>query len=92
LALGAGIWLMRLSGTTMRTGGDDVEQCVEPAADWATCAKVIVHNPLVELPVPLPVQHLAMLGGGALLAVLLAAGAGLLVLRSSTDLEELRVG
>jgi hypothetical protein len=41
--------------------------------------------------VPIPFSQLALLGGGALLAVLLAAGAGLLVLRSSTDLEELRV-
>jgi ABC-type antimicrobial peptide transport system permease subunit len=43
------------------------------------------------LRVPIPFQGLGLLGGGALLAVLLAAGAGLLVLRSSTDLEELRV-
>ncbi|NMO54326.1 permease [Actinoplanes sp. TBRC 11911] len=42
-------------------------------------------------PVPVPFQSLGLLGAGALLAVVLAAGAGLLVLRSSTDLEELRV-
>jgi hypothetical protein len=45
---------------------------------------VVVH-------VPVPATQLALLGGGALLAVLLAAGAGLVVLRSSTDLEELRI-
>ena len=43
------------------------------------------------LHVPVPAARLALLGGGALLAVLLAAGAGLVVLRSSTDLEELRI-
>jgi hypothetical protein len=45
----------------------------------------------VVVPVEVPAESLALLGVGALLAVLLAAGAGLLVLRSSTDLEELRV-
>ncbi|MFF5296746.1 FtsX-like permease family protein [Paractinoplanes globisporus] len=44
------------------------------------------------LRVPVPWADLGLLGGGALLAVLLAVGVGLLVLRSSTDLEELRIG
>ncbi|WP_305787802.1 FtsX-like permease family protein [Symbioplanes lichenis] len=39
-----------------------------------------------------PVGALGLLGGGTLLMMLLAAGIGLLVLRSSTDLEELRAG
>jgi hypothetical protein len=34
----------------------------------------------------------ALLGAGALLAVLVAVGAGTLLLRSSTDLDELRTG
>jgi hypothetical protein len=44
------------------------------------------------LPVPVPWQGLLFIGGVALTAMLLAVGAGLLVLRSSTDLEELRAG
>ncbi|MET0425068.1 MAG: FtsX-like permease family protein [Actinoplanes sp.] len=46
----------------------------------------------VSLDVPVPLAGLALLGGGGLAVMLLAAGAGLLVLRSSTDLEELRMG
>jgi len=42
------------------------------------------------LPIPVPVAHLALLGGGAVLVMLLVVGAGMMVLRSSTDLEELR--
>jgi hypothetical protein len=90
LALGAGISLIRLAGTEQRTGGFTVEECV--STDGAACVPTQIKHPLVELAVPVPLQDLALLGGGALLAVLLAAGAGLLVLRSSTDLEELRVG
>ena len=48
-------------------------------------------EPYIHLTIPVPWAHLLLLGGGALVAVLLAAGAGLLVLRASTDLEELRV-
>lgn len=48
--------------------------------------------PEVVLPVPVPWADLAVLGGGVLLAMLAAVGAGLFVLRSSTDLEELRAG
>ncbi|WP_436524838.1 FtsX-like permease family protein [Actinoplanes sp. HUAS TT8] len=44
----------------------------------------------VVLPIPIPFGPLALLGGGAVLAMLLVVGAGMMVLRSSTDLEELR--
>jgi hypothetical protein len=89
LALAAGDALIRLFGTRIRAGGP-VEQCVGEGS--AACVPQIVNLPLVELRVPIPWAHLSLLGGGALLAVLLAVGAGLLVLRSSTHLEELRVG
>ncbi|GAA2492539.1 FtsX-like permease family protein [Winogradskya humida] len=46
--------------------------------------------PTVQLTVPVPVGSLALLGGGAFLIMLIATGVGLVVLRSSTDLEELR--
>lgn len=92
LALGAGISLVRLAGAEKGVGGSTSEECVVPTEDFATCAKTVVKHPMIELAVPLPWQNLAVLGGGALLVVLLAAGVGLLVLRSSTDLEELRVG
>lgn len=76
LALVSGIGIARLLGTEVTVGGGD------PAENL----------PAVRLAVPVPVEHLALLGGGALLAMLLATGIGLLVLRSSTDLAELRVG
>jgi hypothetical protein len=41
---------------------------------------------------PVPLGGLAVLGGGAFLGMLLVAGAGLMMLKSSTDLEELRPG
>ncbi|MFI5934783.1 FtsX-like permease family protein [Actinoplanes sp. NPDC051494] len=46
----------------------------------------------IRLQVPVPLESLALLGGGAFLIMLIMTGVGLLVLRSSTDLEELRVG
>ena len=92
LALGVGAALIRLTGMRVTTGGVSWDECVDPAADPATCATRTVSLPLVEMRVPIPVEQMALLGGGALLAMLLAVGAALLVLRSSTDLEELRVG
>jgi hypothetical protein len=46
----------------------------------------------VERAVAVPFGDLAVFGGAALLAVLATVGVGLIFLRSSTDLEELRVG
>ncbi|WP_306210896.1 FtsX-like permease family protein [Actinoplanes sp. RD1] len=47
---------------------------------------------LAEGDVDVPLGALSLLGGGTLLMMLVAAGTGLLVLRSSTDLDELRAG
>jgi hypothetical protein len=47
--------------------------------------------PLTERTVPVPVDDLALFGAGALVAVLAVVGVGLLFLRSSTAIEELRV-
>ena len=92
LALGTGATLIRMTGVDVAVGGVTYTECVDPAADPAGCATRTVSLPLVEMQVAVPFDQLALLGGGALLAVLLAAGAAVLVLRSSTDLEELRVG
>ncbi|KUL38991.1 FtsX-like permease family protein [Actinoplanes awajinensis] len=93
LALVSGASLTRSLRTEVEVGGGSgYEACVDPAQDFTTCAKKIIVDPLVVQPVPVPFGQLALLGGGALLVMLLVVGAGMLVLRSSTDLEELRVG
>jgi len=89
LALAAGDAMIRLIATSFTVGGQ-YERCVATGADGCVAPRVL--GPPVVLPVPIPWTDLAMLGGGTLLAALVAVGAGLLVLRSSTDLEELRVG
>jgi energy-coupling factor transporter ATP-binding protein EcfA2 len=89
LAVAAGDAMIRLIATSFTVGGQ-YERCVATGADGCVAPRVFA--PPVVLPVPIPWTGLALLGGGALLATLVAVGAGLLVLRSSTDLEELRVG
>ncbi|WP_229071692.1 FtsX-like permease family protein [Actinoplanes sp. DH11] len=91
LALGTGAALFRLTGTEVRLGGP-YEQCVGPAPDPAACVTETIVAPLLVMSIPIPFAQLALLGGGALLAMLLVVGVGAAVLRSSTDLEELRVG
>ncbi|WP_328464299.1 permease [Actinoplanes sp. NBC_00393] len=91
LALVSGAALFRLVGTEVRHGGPR-EECIDPMADYATCAKQTFVDPLLVVPIPIPLQQLLLLGGGALLAMLIVVGIGAMVLRSSTDLEELRVG
>ncbi|MEV6350610.1 FtsX-like permease family protein [Actinoplanes sp. NPDC051851] len=92
LALAAGVSLIRTVRTTIQVGGD-FEACLDPeATDIATCVKTTVIQPLVLLKIPIPFGELALLGGGALLAMLLVVSVGLLVLRTSTELEELRTG
>ena len=93
LALVSGIGLTRLMGTEVSVGGDTGYLC-DAACQSGPGAPVEVATPLapVVVAVPVPVEMLAWLGGGAFLAMLAVAGIGLLVLRSSTDLEELRAG
>ena len=52
----------------------------------------LVDVPDVVLPVPVPLDDLALHGLGALALVLAATGAGLLFLRAGTAVEELRTG
>jgi hypothetical protein len=91
LALGAGASLFRMTGSEVQHGGT-YDVCIDPMADFATCAKETFVEPLVVVPIAIPFGDLALLGGGALLAMLLVVGVGAAVLRSSTALDELRVG
>ncbi len=61
------------------------------AANPGAFTEFIVRHQVV-LPVPVPWQGLLLLTVAVLVAMVLAVGAGLIVLRSSTDLEELRAG
>ncbi|MFI7543715.1 FtsX-like permease family protein [Actinoplanes sp. NPDC049599] len=49
-------------------------------------------DPVVTLRVPVPLAELAVLGGGALVLMLLVVAVGLVFLRRSTELDELRIG
>ncbi|MFI5894193.1 FtsX-like permease family protein [Actinoplanes sp. NPDC051513] len=91
LALAAGDILTRLIQTDFDLGGS-YQECLSDISTTTHCTPLAtLHAPAV-LHVPVPWGDLGMLGGGALLAVLVAVGAGMLVLRSSTDLDELRIG
>ncbi|HEX6501314.1 MAG TPA: FtsX-like permease family protein [Micromonosporaceae bacterium] len=94
VALGVGVALVRGIVTESRAGGYDERICTAGAAcgDPSRAADVvtILHVPEFVRAVPVPVTDLALLGVGALAAVVLVTGVGLLVLRSSTAVEELR--
>ncbi|WP_433373084.1 FtsX-like permease family protein [Actinoplanes sp. CA-142083] len=91
LALAAGDALVRLIRTDFNLGREYANCLADPPVEGHCVAPAVVQAPTV-LHVPIPWGDLGMLGAGALLAVLVAVGAGTLVLRSSTDLEELRIG
>ncbi|MEU8152521.1 FtsX-like permease family protein [Micromonospora sp. NPDC048986] len=96
LALTVGTLLGRgLAAAEVSAGGGSTMICEATAAlcaDPATSAQYnrIVHIPEVQRAVPVPLEHLAWLGAGALAAVLVTIGVGLLFLRVSTALDELR--
>lgn len=73
-------------GSTLCTA--DAAVCDDPVAG----APYLLTLPPVVRTVALPVLDLTVLWAGALAAVLIAVGVGLLFLRPSTDLAELRVG
>jgi hypothetical protein len=94
LALVVGTGLVRLIGTEVaHTDGDSVCRGTEAQcqADPGRFYEFVVRHE-VTLPVPIAWDGLALIGGVALAGMLLALGAALVVLRSSTDLEELRAG
>ncbi|MBO4205152.1 FtsX-like permease family protein [Micromonospora echinofusca] len=95
LALTAGTALSRSVFGEVRSGGGQTQVCDATAAlcaDPATREQYtrIVADPVVVRAVPVPLDGLVGYGAGALCAVLVTVGVGLLLLRSSTDLAELR--
>ncbi|MBQ1029884.1 ABC transporter permease [Micromonospora sp. C97] len=95
LALTVGTLLGRGLIAKVSTGGSSAEICEATAAlcdDPATREQYtrIVYTPGIERAVPVPLEHLAWLGAGTLAAVLVTVGVGLLFLRTSTALDELR--
>ncbi|WP_433299823.1 FtsX-like permease family protein [Actinoplanes sp. CA-030573] len=91
LALAAGDALVRLIQTDFDLRAE-YESCIATPETASQCVPLATFHAPGILRVPIPWGDLSLLGGGALLGVLVAVGAGVLVLRSSTDLEELRIG
>lgn len=89
-ALTVGLGLPRGMATEATGGGNATctgteAQCADPTSPfWQT-------DPVVTVPVPVPLGDLAVLGGGAFVLMVLVVVAGLGLLRRSTDLAELRV-
>ncbi|WP_438860925.1 FtsX-like permease family protein [Actinoplanes auranticolor] len=90
VALTVGVSLLRAvvpaeatgrGGATCSGGPSD---CYPGSPSW-------VEHPVVTRAVPVPLDDLLVLGGGAVAVMLLVVGVGLLLLRRSTDLDELRV-
>jgi hypothetical protein len=95
LALTVGATLMRATGSTVSSGGSSATWCEAPGNECESPATAGPYTHTISLPdveraVPVPLDDLALAGGLALLAVLATVGVGLLFLRSSTSLEELR--
>ncbi|MEU4419424.1 FtsX-like permease family protein [Actinoplanes sp. NPDC024001] len=85
LIVGTGLVRTVNSTVTARGGVCSGAECADEAsASW--------RNASVTLDVPIPFAELVVLGAGAVVVMALVAGVGMLTLRSSTDLEELRVG
>ncbi|RSM47936.1 permease [Actinoplanes sp. ATCC 53533] len=89
VALTVGVGLLRAVATEATSGGGascsgTEAECFEGSPSW-------VQHPEVTKAVPVPLVDLLLLGGGALAVMLLVVGVGLVLLRSSTDLDELRI-
>jgi hypothetical protein len=87
----AGVTIVRSIGTEVRQqNGTEVCRATQDlcATDPGTYVQHVTNE--VVLAVPVPWAGLALLLGFALVVTLLAVGAGFIVMRSSTDLEELR--
>jgi hypothetical protein len=101
IAINVGYQLTRTVGsldTVVMAGGDGYTGCyvADPLCSGTTVLDspiwTNVDTPVVTLAVPVPLDGLVALGGGTLAAMLVVVGVGLIFLRMSTDLEELRVG
>jgi len=90
VALTVGLSLLRGMGTEVTAGAGgtctgDAAQCADPNSPyWRNFEGV-------TLQVPVPLGDLLVLGGGAFLLMTLVVGMGLVFLRQSTDLDELRI-
>jgi hypothetical protein len=89
VALTVGVSLLRGVATEATGGGGascsgGPSECYEGSPLW-------VEQPVVTKAVPVPLGDLLVLGGGAIVIMMLVVGVGLLLLRRSTDLDELRV-
>ncbi|WBB97127.1 MULTISPECIES: FtsX-like permease family protein [unclassified Solwaraspora] len=94
VALTAGTMMARALGTEVSSGPrtttfcDPADACRTPE-DWTEYGRTIEH-PGITVPVQVPLDDLALLGVGAMVAALATVGVGLLFLRGATDLTELR--
>jgi FtsX-like permease family protein len=86
VALIVGISLVRTTGSsaTAEQGTCSGDDCAPGSPAW--------HSVKITLPVPVPYANLLLLGAEAVLAMAVVVTVGLVFLRMSTDLEELRVG
>jgi hypothetical protein len=90
VALTVGLSLLRGMGTEVTAGAGGTCQGTE--AQCADLNSPYWHNSDgVTLHVPVPIGDLLVLGGGAFLLMMLVVGMGLVFLRRSTDLDELRI-
>ncbi len=91
LATAVGVALSRaLFGSTISGGGDQyVENAIAgvPAVD-----PPVLTTPQIVASVPVPWHGVALVLGGSIVAVLITIGIGLLFLKPSTSIEELRTG
>lgn len=101
IAVSAGIVLPRRLIRQVQSGTMGGDICRPAAGDLAgACAdpkyfeahRVYVETAPVTLDVPVPWEHLALLGGAAVVAVLVVTAVGLLFVRMSTNVNELRTG
>ena len=76
----------RRGGFTSETCAGDWELCEEPGSPYLSTVEI----PEIVRTVPIPYADLALVGGVALAAVVAMTAIGLLFLRPSTDITELR--
>jgi hypothetical protein len=101
IAVSAGVVLPRRLVRTVESGtvggdicrpaaGDPASACTDPS--YFEAHRAYVETTPITLDVPIPWSHLALLGGGALAAVVVVTGVALLFVRMNTNVNELRTG
>ncbi|MER7455527.1 FtsX-like permease family protein [Micromonospora sp. NPDC126480] len=88
LLLARGLFRTPSNGGHLQTICDAGDVCSEPGG-WDRYARTEWVERVTEPPV-VPLEQLALLGGGSLAAVLVTVAAGVLFLRAGTTVEELR--